>query len=99
MLVSICTEKQQKLGESLRTQRKSNERDVGLLGGRIVGWCGEQKCTFWDESGKSHCCRLMPSKLAFESSVGVADLSGSMYFRKGTFRDVSRERTGREERA
>ena len=42
-LVRVSTEKQEQQGESLRTQRKSNERDVLMLGGRIVEWYGGQE--------------------------------------------------------
>jgi DNA invertase Pin-like site-specific DNA recombinase len=42
-LVRVSTEKQEKKGESLRTQRAHNERDVALLGGAIVGWYGGQE--------------------------------------------------------
>jgi DNA invertase Pin-like site-specific DNA recombinase len=42
-LVRVSTEKQEKLGESLVTQRKSNERDVQRLGGRIVDRYGGQE--------------------------------------------------------
>jgi site-specific DNA recombinase len=42
-LVRVSTEKQEQQGESLRTQRSQNERDVELLGGRVVGWYGGQE--------------------------------------------------------
>ncbi|HEY7328771.1 MAG TPA: recombinase family protein [Gemmataceae bacterium] len=42
-LVRVSTEKQEQQGESLRTQRKSNERDVERLGGTIVEWYGGQE--------------------------------------------------------
>ncbi len=42
-LVRVSTEKQEKQGESLRTQRASNERDVKSLGGTIVDWYGRQE--------------------------------------------------------
>jgi site-specific DNA recombinase len=42
-LVRVSTEKQEQQGESLRTQRAQNERDIELLGGRIVEWYGGQE--------------------------------------------------------
>lgn len=39
----VSTEKQEEKGESLRTQRKALEKDVALLGGRIVAWYGGQE--------------------------------------------------------
>lgn len=42
-LVRVSTEQQEKLGESLRTQRSQNEQNVELLGGTIVGWYGGQE--------------------------------------------------------
>lgn len=42
-LVRVSTEQQERQGESLRTQRKSNESDVERLGGRIVGLYGGQE--------------------------------------------------------
>ncbi|MFL5909282.1 MAG: recombinase family protein [Gaiellaceae bacterium] len=42
-LVRVSTEKQEQQGESLRTQRKYNERDVKRLGGSVVGWYGGQE--------------------------------------------------------
>jgi site-specific DNA recombinase len=42
-LVRVSTEAQERQGESLRTQRAKNERDVARLGGRIVGWYGGQE--------------------------------------------------------
>src|SRR5262245_16018147 len=43
VLVRVSTEKQEKQGESLRTQRSQNERDVSRLNGRIAGWYGGQE--------------------------------------------------------
>src|SRR5689334_4048674 len=42
-LIRVSTEKQERQGESLSTQRASNERAVGQLGGTIVGWYGGQE--------------------------------------------------------
>jgi DNA invertase Pin-like site-specific DNA recombinase len=42
-LVRVSTEKQEQQGESLRTQRSQNERDVALMGGTIVAWYGGQE--------------------------------------------------------
>jgi DNA invertase Pin-like site-specific DNA recombinase len=42
-LIRVSTEKQEKQGESLTTQRKSNERDVERLGGKIVATYGGQE--------------------------------------------------------
>jgi site-specific DNA recombinase len=42
-LVRVSTEKQEKLGESLRTQRADAERNVKDMGGTIVGWYGGQE--------------------------------------------------------
>jgi DNA invertase Pin-like site-specific DNA recombinase len=42
-LVRVSSETQEKQGESLQTQRKSNERDVHRLGGVIAGWYGGQE--------------------------------------------------------
>jgi DNA invertase Pin-like site-specific DNA recombinase len=42
-LVRVSTEKQEKKGESLATQRASNARDVNQLGGTIAGWYGGQE--------------------------------------------------------
>ena len=39
-LIRVSTEQQEKHGESLRTQRALNERDVNRLGGVIVEWYG-----------------------------------------------------------
>ena len=39
-LVRVSTEKQEQQGESLRTQRKQNQRDVELLGGHVGEWYG-----------------------------------------------------------
>lgn len=43
LLVRVSTEKQEKVGESLRTQRTQNERDVERLGGTVVGLYGGQE--------------------------------------------------------
>ncbi len=42
-LVRVSTEQQEKQGESLRTQRTQNEKDVQLLGGTVVAWYGGQE--------------------------------------------------------
>lgn len=42
-LIRVSTEKQEKQGESLRTQRKQNEDTVKKLSGKIVGWYGGQE--------------------------------------------------------
>lgn len=42
-LIRVSTEKQEKQGESLLTQRKSLEKDVEQLGGKIVAWYGGQE--------------------------------------------------------
>jgi site-specific DNA recombinase len=42
-LVRVSTERQEKQGESLATQRASNARDVETLGGTIVAWYGGQE--------------------------------------------------------
>jgi DNA invertase Pin-like site-specific DNA recombinase len=39
----VSTEKQEKQGESLRTQRKEIDEAVKALGGKIVGWYGGQE--------------------------------------------------------
>ena len=39
----VSTEKQEKTGESLRTQRKEIKEAVDILGGKIVGWYGGQE--------------------------------------------------------
>jgi site-specific DNA recombinase len=42
-LIRVSTERQEKRGESLHTQREANERDVAALGGRIVERYGGQE--------------------------------------------------------
>jgi site-specific DNA recombinase len=42
-LVRVSTERQERQGESLRTQCNGNERDVERLGGVIAGWYGGQE--------------------------------------------------------
>ena len=42
-LIRVSTEKQERQGESLRTQRKQIESDVLRLGGRVVNWYGGQE--------------------------------------------------------
>jgi DNA invertase Pin-like site-specific DNA recombinase len=42
-LIRVSTERQEDQGESLREQTKANQRNVELLGGRIVGWYGGQE--------------------------------------------------------
>jgi DNA invertase Pin-like site-specific DNA recombinase len=42
-LVRVSTERQEQRGESLRTQRKANERDAERLGGRVIAWYGGQE--------------------------------------------------------
>lgn len=42
-LVRVSTEKQEKQGESLLTQRKSLQRDIERLGGKVVDWYGGQE--------------------------------------------------------
>ena len=42
-LIRVSTEKQEKQGESLRTQRSDNERDVEWLEGTIAEWYGGQE--------------------------------------------------------
>jgi site-specific DNA recombinase len=42
-LVRVSTERQEKEGESLRTQRASIQRDVERLGGKVVVWYGGQE--------------------------------------------------------
>lgn len=42
-LIRVSTERQEKRGESLRTQHKANERDVARLGGTVVGVYGGQE--------------------------------------------------------
>src|SRR4051794_22600888 len=41
--IRVSTEQQEKQGESLRTQRTQNEKDVGLLGGNSIAWYGGQE--------------------------------------------------------
>jgi DNA invertase Pin-like site-specific DNA recombinase len=48
----VSTEKQEKQGESLRTQRQSLQRDVELLGGTITGWYGGQESAVGDYERK-----------------------------------------------
>jgi DNA invertase Pin-like site-specific DNA recombinase len=42
-LVRVSTERQEEQGESLRTQRGQNQRDVERLGGRLAAWYGGQE--------------------------------------------------------
>jgi DNA invertase Pin-like site-specific DNA recombinase len=42
-MVRVSSERQEKQGESLLTQRHSIERDVDKLGGKIFGWYGGQE--------------------------------------------------------
>jgi site-specific DNA recombinase len=42
-LVRVSTERQERQGESLRTQRASIERDVLAMDGKVVGWYGGQE--------------------------------------------------------
>lgn len=42
-LIRVSTERQEQQGESLRTQRKYNARDIERLGGVIVQWYGGQE--------------------------------------------------------
>ena len=42
-LIRVSTEKQEQKGESLRTQQRDNERNVELLGGRIIERYGGQE--------------------------------------------------------
>src|SRR3954451_18119155 len=42
-LVRVSTERQEQQGESLRTQRTYNARDVGRLGGTVAEWYGGQE--------------------------------------------------------
>src|SRR5262245_57171738 len=42
-LVRVSTESQERYGESLRTQRDQNTKNVALLGGNIVAWYGGQE--------------------------------------------------------
>ncbi|WP_197453744.1 recombinase family protein [Caulifigura coniformis] len=42
-LIRVSTEKQEKLGESLRTQRADAERNVKDMGGTVAGWYGGQE--------------------------------------------------------
>src|SRR5262245_4829228 len=42
-LIRVSTEQQEKKGESLRTQKKDNERSAKRLNGTIVEWYGGQE--------------------------------------------------------
>jgi DNA invertase Pin-like site-specific DNA recombinase len=42
-LVRVSTEKQERQGESLRSQLKNNQSDIDRLGGAVVGWYGGQE--------------------------------------------------------
>src|SRR5262245_54710578 len=41
--IRVSTDRQELQGESLRSQRTQNQRDVDLLGGIITGWYGGQE--------------------------------------------------------
>jgi hypothetical protein len=43
VLIRVSSERQEKKGESLSTQRASNARDVDRLGGTVAGWYGGQE--------------------------------------------------------
>jgi DNA invertase Pin-like site-specific DNA recombinase len=58
-LVRVSTERQEKVGESLRTQRKQNERDVARLGGTIVGWYGGAESAMSGDHEKVEVDRLI----------------------------------------
>ena|SRR6516165_4037745 len=76
-LVRVSTDAQEKQGESLIVQRKSIERDVDRLGGRVIEWYGGAESASGIEERKE-LIRLKEDALRATNKMSFSPGTGSM---------------------